>query len=225
MASKTFFLESIMFLLLPLLLLLPVFASSRQHGNPANEIVDFLNKNRTAQKLAKLNNSPGLGCMALQYIELCKGNCSGNNDAANCKPPDDDFTEVFAPNCGVELPTLGTLTGHIVGCMSKYVQPEPAFSDILVRDRRELSILVNKSHTGVGVGIVGFHKGPFFWCVLFSNGQTNSTFVLEDNGRGIKQKEGCYSGSAFACSSGRMISFSLLSYALSLALLFCFIDD
>ncbi|PNX57505.1 hypothetical protein L195_g058728, partial [Trifolium pratense] len=83
--------------------------------NPASEIVDIINKNRTDQKLHNLNDTPGLGCMALQYVELCKGNCTDNN-VVNCKPPEDDFVEVFAPNCGVELPTFGTITGHIVGC-------------------------------------------------------------------------------------------------------------
>ncbi|EEF35889.1 conserved hypothetical protein [Ricinus communis] len=177
-------------------------------GNPANDLVDIINKNRTAQKLPELNDSPGLGCMALQYVELCKSNCTGNS-AVNCKPPEDDFTEVFAPNCGVELPTFGTITGHIVGCELKYVEPSQAFSQVLIKDNRTLSFLKNKTHTEVGVGFVGFHKGPFFWCILFSNGQTNSTFVLEDRGQGIKQKKGCYSGSTFACSSGQRISVSL----------------
>ncbi|KAJ0111504.1 hypothetical protein Patl1_00044 [Pistacia atlantica] len=70
--------------------------------------------------------------MALQYVELCKGNCS-NGNAVNCQPPEDDFTEVFAPNCGVELATVGTITGHIVGCQSKHVEPSLAFSNVLVR--------------------------------------------------------------------------------------------
>lgn len=169
-------------------------------GNPANDLVDIINNNRTSQKLPKLNDSPGLGCMALQYVELCKGNCSTGN-AVNCKPPDDDFTEVFAPNCGVELPTFGTITGHMVGCKTKYLEPSRAFSDVLVKDKKALSLLRNKSHTEVGVGLVGFHKS-FFWCVLFSDGKTNSTFVLDDHGEGIRQKKGCFSGSTYTCSDG-----------------------
>ena len=147
-----------------------------------------------------MNDSPGLGCMALQYVELCKGNCTENN-VVNCRPPEDDFTEVFAPNCGVELPTFGTITGHIVGCQRKYLEPSLAFSEVLIKDEKSLSLLKNKSHTEVGVGLVGLHKGPFFWCVLFSNGKTNSTFVLENHGAGIQQKKGCYSGSTTPCSS------------------------
>ncbi|KDP28903.1 hypothetical protein JCGZ_14674 [Jatropha curcas] len=189
-------------------LLLAACVSSKNHGNPANDIVEMINENRTAHKLPQLNESPGLGCMALQYVELCEGNCTSNN-AVNCKPPEDDFTEVFAPNCGVELPTFGTITGHIVGCESKYVDPSQVFSHVLVKDNRTLSLLRNKSHTEVGVGFVGFHKGPFFWCILFSNGKTNSTFVLEDHGKGIKQRKGCYSGSTFPCSSGHKMSLFL----------------
>ncbi|KAM7276314.1 hypothetical protein ACFE04_018180 [Oxalis oulophora] len=173
------------------------------HGNRADDLVGIINQNRTSHKLQHLNSNPGLGCMALQYVELCKTNCSGN--AVNCKPPEDDFTEVFAPNCGVELPTIGTLTGLIVGCQSKYVVPSLAFSDILVKDNKTLSVLRNKSHTEVGVGIVGagkHKKGPYFWCVLFSNGANSSSFVLEDHGIGIKQKTGCFSSSTFPCSSG-----------------------
>ncbi|KAH9788783.1 hypothetical protein WN943_017919 [Citrus x changshan-huyou] len=127
-------------------LLLLVAVCSKKHGNPANDLVDIINNNRTSQKLRKLNDSPGLGCMALQYVELCKGNCSTGN-AVNCKPPEDDFTEVFAPNCGVELPTFGTITGHMVGCKTKYLEPSRAFSDVLVKDKKALSLLRNKSHT------------------------------------------------------------------------------
>jgi len=173
-------------------------------GNPANDLVDIINKNRTAQKLPELNDSPGLGCMALQYVELCKDNCTSNG-VVNCKPPEDDFTEVFGPNCGVELPTFGTITGHVVGCQAKYLEPSLAFSHVLVNDSKALSLIRNKSHTEVGVGLVGARKGTFFWCILFSDGQTNSTFVLEDNGEGIKQKTGCFSGSTFPCSSGHRI--------------------
>ncbi|CAE5956212.1 unnamed protein product [Arabidopsis arenosa] len=191
-------------------------ASSKLHGNPAHEMVGVLNQNRTALKLGKLNESPGLGCMALQYVELCEGNCNVNN-TLSCDPPEDDFTQVFAPNCGVELPTLGTITGHILGCSSKYAAPEVAFSDILFRDNKALSVLRNRSHTEVGVGMARLHKGTFFWCLLFSDGVTNSSFALEDNGRGIKQRKGCYSGSAFPCSSNAyMMCMRLLNSFLGL---------
>ncbi|KAF7825951.1 ferredoxin-like protein [Senna tora] len=190
-------------------------------GNPANDLVSIINKNRTDQKLQQLHDSPGLGCMALQYVETCKGNCTKNN-TVNCKPSEDDFTEVFAPNCGVELPTFGTITGHIVGCQGKYIEPSLAFSNVIAKDKKSLSVVRNKSHTEVGVGMVGVHKGkgPFFWCVLFSNGLTNSSFVLENRGLGIKQKQGCFSGSNNTCSQGNEIStcslhlFYLVSFSL-----------
>ncbi|KAH0905322.1 hypothetical protein HID58_037149 [Brassica napus] len=89
-----------------LLLSLSFLASSKSHGNPASEMVNVLNQNRTAWKLGKLHESPGLGCIALQYAELCEGDCNVNNNTLTCEPPEDDFTQVFAPNCGVELPTF-----------------------------------------------------------------------------------------------------------------------
>ncbi|OVA12710.1 hypothetical protein BVC80_9019g4 [Macleaya cordata] len=162
-------------------------------GNPANDLVNIINENRTVDKLPKLNDNPGLGCIALQYIEECKGNCTSNN-TVNCNPLEDDFTEVFAPNCGVELPTFGTISGRIVGCQSKYVEPLEAFSRILVRDQQTLSVVRDKNHSEVGVALIGNHHGPYFWCVLFTNDQINSTFVLEGGGKGIKQKKGCFSG-------------------------------
>lgn len=183
-----------------LLLLFKVVFSKDLAGNSANVLVDIINVNRTAQKLTNLTNSPGLGCMALQYAKQCSANCTANN-TAHCRVSEDDFTEVFAPDCGVELPTLAEISGHIIGCQSKYLQPSLAFSAVLVRDKRALSILSNKSNTKVGVGLIGAHwKGPFFWCILLSSGQGGSTFVLEDGGRGIEQKKGCFSGSTAPCS-------------------------
>lgn len=120
--------------------------------------METINSNRTAQKLGQLNDSPGLGCMALQYVELCKDNCSVNG-AVKCKPPEDNFTEVFAPNCGVELPTFGTISGLIVGRGPKYVEPSQAIAQVVVKDNKTLSLLTNTSHTEVGVGLIGFHKG------------------------------------------------------------------
>ncbi|XP_068330749.1 uncharacterized protein [Pyrus communis] len=199
-------------------LLLAALVCSKSHGNPASDLVDIINNNRTAHKLPKLNDSSGLGCIALQYAELCKGNCTSNN-TVNCKPSEDDFTEVFSPNCGVELPTFDTITAHIVGCQSKYLEPSLAFGHVLVRDSKALSILRNKSHTEVGVGMVRAHKGPFFWCVLFSSGKTNSTFVLENRGEGIRQKKGCYSGSSIPCSAGQRNDSSLLNNVTIIAFL------
>nr|GMD62494.1 uncharacterized protein LOC109182473 [Ipomoea batatas] len=183
-------------------LLLAVLVCSKDHGNSANDLVEIINKNRTAQKLPELGSSPGLGCIALQYAKECLENCSASN-TVTCRPSEDDFTEIFAPNCGVELPTFGTISGRIVGCQKDYLDPSEAFSHVLVHDRATLSLLRNRTHTEVGVGIIKAHKhkGPYFWCVLFSSGKRNSTFVLDDLGEGIEQKTGCYSGTNTPCSS------------------------
>ncbi|KAJ0780883.1 hypothetical protein HanPI659440_Chr06g0242851 [Helianthus annuus] len=74
--------------------------------NQANDLVDIINKNRTAKKkkLPQLN-SPGLGCMALQYIKECRANCSENH-TVNCKPPENDFTEILAQIVESSFPHL-----------------------------------------------------------------------------------------------------------------------
>ncbi|KAF3781130.1 hypothetical protein EJ110_NYTH22163 [Nymphaea thermarum] len=137
------------------LLLLFLFlgaASPKHHGNPANEIVEIINANRTSNKLPILNNNPGLGCMALQYIMECGGNCSRNN-TSSCTPPEVDITEVFAPNCGVELPTIDIISGRLVGCNWNYLDPLEAYAAVLIPDNKTLSILNQKNHTEVGVGL------------------------------------------------------------------------
>uniref|UniRef100_A0A7N0TJ63 Uncharacterized protein n=1 Tax=Kalanchoe fedtschenkoi TaxID=63787 RepID=A0A7N0TJ63_KALFE len=186
-------------LLFELIFSFSALADAATHGNPANELVQMINFNRSSHRLSNLTTSPGLGCMALQYAESCKGNCS--NNTVHCRWNEDDFTEVFAPNCGVELPTFGTLSGHILSCRSKYLKPSLAFDQVVVNDKKAISLVSNKSLIDVGVGIVGDHKGPFFWCVLFSTDKVNSTFVLEGHGEGIKQRKGCFSGSSSHSSS------------------------
>lgn len=190
-------------------------------GNAANDLLDIINNNRTFQKLPKLSSSRGLGCIALQYAQECKANCSSNN-TIHCQPLKDDFTEVFAPNCGVELPTFGTISSVILGCNQKYLQPQEAFSTVIVQDKKALSLLRNKTTTEVGVGVIGSHKhkGPYIWCVLLSDSQINSTFVLEDLGRGVEQKRGCYNGASLPCNGGNRNS-GLILNTLILMLLIC----
>lgn len=192
-------------------------------GNAANDLFEIINNNRTSHKLPKLSDSPGLGCIALQYAQECKNNCTSNN-TIHCEPPEDEFTEVFAPNCGVELPTFGTISGIILGCHQKYLQPHEAFSHVLVQDQKTISLLGNRTITEVGVGIIGRHKhkGPYIWCVLFSNSQTNSTFVLEDLGKGIQQKRGCYSGTGLSCSEGYKNSGVFMNGGIALMLISAF---
>lgn len=194
------------------LLLAPQVCSKKAHGNPAKDIVDIINRNRTSRKLPSLYDNPGLGCMALQYAAECKGNCTSNN-TLSCQPLEDDFTEVFAPDCGVELPTFDLISGILVGCRSNYLDPSEAFSEVLVNDKNALSVLGNKTHTEVGVGVLSAaHKHWFLWCILFSSGQTNSSFMLDDHGLGIKQREGCFSGTNTTCNQAyRMKDCMILS--------------
>lgn len=190
--------------MLKLILSFMVFAHlglSKDQGNPATEIVDLINQNRTASNLPKLFDSPGLGCMALQYISECTANCSSNS-TITCQPPEDDVTEVYAPNCGVELPTVRTISGQIIGCQWKYLNPEEAFSEVIAPDKKSLWLLHSKEHTEIGVGLRRIKKGASFWSVLFGNGSSNASFVLE-GGRGIEQKTGCFSGGDQACNAGR----------------------
>lgn len=170
-------------------------------GNPANEIMTVINSNRTSIKLPKLHDNAGLGCMALQYIAECSANCTSNN-TVTCRPPEIDITEVYAANCGVELPTVNTVLNHLITCSWNYLSPEEAFSKIYTSDKKAGSIFHSKENVEAGVGFnkVGRH-GPFFWCILFSSGKGNSTFVLE-GGKGIEQKTGCFSGGGLTCNSG-----------------------
>ncbi|KAF6986384.1 hypothetical protein CFC21_004150, partial [Triticum aestivum] len=87
--------------------------------NPANDLVAMVNGDRASAKLPTLRHSKGLGCMALQYISRCsdKSGCAdGGTLAPPCRPPETDITEVYAANCGVELPTVGAISGRILGC-------------------------------------------------------------------------------------------------------------
>lgn len=181
-------------------------------GNHANEIVELINQNRTVTKLPKLSNSPGLGCMALQFLMQCTKNCSSNN-TLNCHPPQVDITEVYAPNCGVELPTVDTISGRLLGCHWENLSPEHAFSDALAPNKKSLALLHRKEHTEVGVGYVREHHGPFLWCALFSSGNTSSSFVLE-GGKGIEQRSGCFSGVNVQCNAGCKVVLPLNSLLL-----------
>lgn len=169
--------------------------------NPADKLVTVLNQNRTAHKSSSLHDNQGLACIALQYIKAYGGNCDavGGSDAK--KPKESEFAETFAPNCGVQVSTLSSITGRLLGCQSKYVDPSKAFSEILMKNEKSLEILYSKNHTEVGAAVSGSDGGsPYFWCVLFSNGKSNSSFVLEGGVAKIT-KPGCFSGANDECSS------------------------
>ncbi|XP_062221370.1 uncharacterized protein LOC133920824 [Phragmites australis] len=197
------------FLLLYVWMLGVVFPA-KIHGNPANDLVALINGKRAASKLPALHNSAGLGCMALQYIAECIDDkaCSSDNTVA-CQPPEAHITEVYAANCGVELPTVDVISGRLIGCHRERAGPDDALRAVLASatgntsskgskanasEEAALSVIRGKEHTQVGAGFDRAHRrGPFFWCLLFSSGSANTTFVLENAGSGIKQNHGCFS--------------------------------
>ncbi|XP_030530499.1 uncharacterized protein LOC115740967 [Rhodamnia argentea] len=170
-------------------------------NNPADQLVDVVNSNRTASKRSSLHDNPGLACIALQYIKAYQGDCGAVGGAKAKKPPEADFAEIFAPNCGVQTSTLSPITGRLLGCETKYVSPSTAFSEILMQNEKSIEILTDKNHTEVGAAVSGSDGGsPYFWCVLFSNGTSNSSFVLEGGVAKIS-RPGCFSGANDDCSS------------------------
>ncbi|GAA0171194.1 hypothetical protein LIER_41102 [Lithospermum erythrorhizon] len=176
------------------------FSTIKVTDNPADELVAVLNSNRTAHKSSALYSNPGLACIALQYIKAYQGDCGavGGSDAK--KPPDSQFAETFAPNCGVQVSSLSSITGRFLACQSKYPEPAEAFNHILIQDSKSLDILYSKNHTEVGAAVSGSDGGgPYFWCVLFSNGKANSSFALE-GGEPKVSRPGCFSGANDVCS-------------------------
>ncbi|KAJ4760204.1 hypothetical protein LUZ62_070579 [Rhynchospora pubera] len=174
-------------------------------NNPADQLVALVNSNRTAHKSSALYDNQGLGCLALQYIKAYEGQCGSVGDMK--KPPDSSFTDTFAPNCGVVATSLTPITGRFIGCQTKYVSPDQAF-DMLIDNDKSLEILYSKNHTEVGAAVSGTDGGsPYFWCVLFSNGKTNSSFLL-DGGVAKSVRPGCYSGSNDDCSGAADLKFN-----------------
>ncbi|XP_020083411.1 uncharacterized protein LOC109706818 [Ananas comosus] len=176
--------------------LAPALAADSKN-NPADQLVALVNSNRTAHKSSSLIDNQGLGCLALEYIKAYQGQCSAVGDGK--KPPDSSFADTFAPNCGVQSQSLKPITGRLIGCQTKYAQPDQAF-DMLIENGRSLEILYSKNHTEVGAAVSGTDGGsPYFWCVLFSNGKANSSFVV-DGGTPKSVRPGCFSGNNDDCS-------------------------
>uniref|UniRef100_A0ACD5XTR7 Uncharacterized protein n=1 Tax=Avena sativa TaxID=4498 RepID=A0ACD5XTR7_AVESA len=183
--------------------------------NPANALVAAVNANRTAARLPPLSNSKGLGCMALQCISHCAtattspDSCdddAGARALAACHPPETDITEVYAANCGVELPTVDLITARLLGCST-------SDADLLLLGlgaNANATAVHGKEHTQVGAGLLRPRRhGPYFWCLLFSSGSPASTFRLEAAGKGIAQAHGCFSDpdDTLSCSSaGRLMA-------------------
>jgi hypothetical protein len=177
--------------------------------------VALVNANRTAARLPPLRNSKGLGCMALQYVSHCitastQDACDTTGAlAASCHPPETDLTEVYAANCGVELPTVDLISGRLLGC-AQHRSSDDALLLLLGANANASATVRGKEHTQVGAGLLQQRRhGPYLWCLLFSSGSPSSTFRLEAAGRGIAQTQGCFSDpdDAHSCSSaGRLIT-------------------
>ncbi|KAL5207941.1 hypothetical protein ABZP36_032376 [Zizania latifolia] len=211
------------------MLLLGAVSPAKIHGNPANGLVALVNANRTASKLPRLRTSAGLGCMALQYISECMGReaCGGDNTLASCDTPEDHITEVYAANCGVELPTVDVITGRLIGCHRQRSDAEAALQAVLSGNSTAprasaLAVIRGKEHTQVGAGFDRAHRhGPFFWSLLFSSGSANSTFLLEAAGKGVQQTHGCFSApDRLSCSAAATANRSWLAAAAAALLLF-----
>lgn len=186
--------------LLSLLFVSASAATTQSTNNPADELVDVLNNNRTAHQLKSLPDNPGLACIALQYLKAYQGDCGAVGGSNAKKPADAEFAQTFGPNCGVVVSTLSPITGRLLGCQSRYVEASEAFSDILMKSNKALEILYNTNDTEVGAAVSGTDGGsPYFWCVLFSSGNTNSSFAFE-GGVAKVTRPGCYSGANDDCS-------------------------
>lgn len=65
---------------------------------------------------------------------------------------------------------------------------------------RSLNVIYNTTHTEVGAAVSGSDGGgPYFWCLLFSNGKLNNSFQLE-GGEAKITRLGCFSGANDDCS-------------------------
>uniref|UniRef100_M1BP26 Uncharacterized protein n=1 Tax=Solanum tuberosum TaxID=4113 RepID=M1BP26_SOLTU len=120
--------------------------------------------------------------------------------------------------------SLAQITGRFLACQSKYAEPSEAFNDILIRNTKSLDILYSKNHTEVGAAVSGSGGGgPYFWCVLFSNGKPKSSFSTG----GVEPKvsrPGCFSGSNDQCSGANSLSQTIYLWTItvgaSIALLY-----
>ncbi|KAI9106816.1 hypothetical protein K1719_022440 [Acacia pycnantha] len=121
-----------------------------------DELVAMVNAKRIAHRLSSLHVSPGLTCIAVQYIKAYEGDCEAVGEPDEKKPPESAFYASYS-----------------------YVDADQAFSEIIITNQESLDILYSENHTQVGVAVAAIDRGPpYFWCVLFSNGEPNSTFVF-----------------------------------------------
>ncbi|EFJ29551.1 hypothetical protein SELMODRAFT_440699 [Selaginella moellendorffii] len=187
--------------LLVLLAAMAATAIGKSVKNPADALAREINRNLTAANLPTLYNNPGLGCVALQYIQAYQGQCSDVGPNGQ-RPPEASFKTTLADNCGVDPSSVADITGTILACETEYRDARYAFSSLLFKESSTLATLQSSNHTEFGVGISGYEGGaPYFWCVLLSNGTPKSSFSFSDS-KAKYQKTGCFSGTGEACSGG-----------------------
>jgi hypothetical protein len=170
-------------------------------ANPADELADLINSNRTAAAAAtELLNNGGLACLALQYVHEFGQEC----DKVGKERPDEGlFGSTFAAACGVEPAIVATpLSGSLLFCQSSYVKPAVAFG-LLASTSKALSIISNPNHTQFGVAIASYAGGgPYYWAAFFSNASNpNTSFVFANSGKPLPQHEGCFSGTGLPCNA------------------------
>ncbi|GJN16037.1 hypothetical protein PR202_gb02987 [Eleusine coracana subsp. coracana] len=144
------------------------------------------------------SNAPAFTLSMPHYIKAFQGQC--NQVGKNMKPVESSFTDKFAPDCGVQAATLAKITGRLLSCQSNYASPNEAFN-ILIDDTKSLQVLHSKNHTEVGAAVSGTDGGgPYFWCVLFSDGKPSTSFKVE-GGEVPKtaMHPGCFSGNNDDC--------------------------
>ncbi|KAK3123592.1 hypothetical protein QOZ80_8AG0633270 [Eleusine coracana subsp. coracana] len=104
---------------------------------------------------------------------------------------------------------------------SNYASPDEVFN-ILIDDAKSLQVLHSKNHTEVGAAVSGTDGGgPYFWCVLFSDGKPSTSFKVE-GGEVPKtaMHPGCFSGNNDDCMGPKN---GAVSSSMSMSRLVCVI--
>ena len=83
-----------------------------------------------------------------------------------------------APTVAWNFPLSAPFRASSWGANTSTSSHREAFSHMLVRDKKTLFLLSNKTHAQVGVGMIRTSKGSY-WCNFFSSSHKNSSFVLE----------------------------------------------
>ncbi|CAI9102095.1 OLC1v1000303C1 [Oldenlandia corymbosa var. corymbosa] len=82
----------------------------------------------------------------MQTAGQCQNNCLASNNTINCQAPEDDFTEVFAPNCG-NIRLHGWLSSSMSHAFRSILtspcsRPKIAFPGVMVKQRVRLFLMI-----------------------------------------------------------------------------------